>query len=208
MKRTLPTVLLAALASIAALASAGCVSIHPGSARDTTWEELRAEPGWLLLDAVPFVPQETERDCGAACLSMVLAHWDVDAPRAAIERECSVEGLDGMRASALRDAAKRRGLSAFVFRGGVKDLEHELSRGRPVVVGLVKSIGPMTLTHFEVVVGLNSRDGHVAALDPARGLVRDALPSFSDEWAPAGGVTLVVFRPQASGATARAADAP
>ena len=48
----------------------------------------------------------------------------------------------------------------------------------------------------------------LAALDPARGLVRDALPSFSDEWAPAGGVTLVVFRPQASGATARAADAP
>ena len=202
-KTTLPTVLFAALSAIAA---AGCVTMHPGSAEATTWEELRAEPGWLLLDAVPFVPQEKQTDCGAACLSMALAHWGVDAPRAAIESECAVDGQEGLRAAALRDAAKRRGMSAFVFRGRVKDLEHELARGRPVVVGLLKSIGPVTLSHFEVVVGLHPGAGRVAALDPARGLVRDSLPAFAGEWAAAGDVTLVVFRP--ADATARAEGRP
>jgi len=67
MMRLLPTVL------VAALAGTGCV-LHPGTARETTWEELRREEGWILLDAVPFVPQVAEKDCGAASLSMVLAH--------------------------------------------------------------------------------------------------------------------------------------
>ena len=202
-KKTLPSVLLAALSAFAA---AGCVSMHPGSAEATTWEELRREPGWLLLDAVPFVPQEKDTDCGAAALSMALAHWGVDAPRATLEAECAVDGQEGLRAAALRDAAKRRGLQAFVFRGRVKDLEHELARGRPIVVGLLKSIGPLTLSHFEVVVGLHPGAGRVAALDPARGLVRDSLPAFSGEWAAAGDVTLVLFRP--ADATARAKSDP
>jgi len=191
----------------AALAAAGCVTVHPGSAEGATWEGLRAEGGWLLVDAVPFAAQESTRDCGAACLSMVLARWGVEAPPAALAAECGADARDGIRAADLRDAARRRGFSAFLFRGGVEDLRHELSRGRPVVVGVLKTLGPMTLPHFEVVVGLHPAGGRVAALDPARGLVADALPAFAEEWSAAGGVTLVVFRTE-SAAAARAGGGP
>jgi len=181
---------------VAAAASAGCVAVNPGSAKTVDYEELRREPGWVLLDDVRFVPQETESDCGAAALSTVLARWNVDAPVATLAKECATPGAEGLRAADLRDAAKRRGLSAYLIEGCVADLEHELSRGRPVVVGLVKTAGPASVAHFEVIVGLHGAD-RVAALDPARGLVCDALPAFAAEWAATKGATLVIFRPEA-----------
>ena len=64
---------------------------------------------------------------------------------------------------------------------------------RPVLVGLVKSLGPVSGTHYEVVVGLRP-DAEIAAIDPAQGLVRDELSTFAAEWAATRGVTLVVFR--------------
>jgi ABC-type bacteriocin/lantibiotic exporter with double-glycine peptidase domain len=188
MTRTLTSVLLAALAL------AGC-AVYPGTARPTTYEELRRETGWTLVESVPFVPQESGRDCGAAATSMVLARWGVDVPARDLEAECAVPGQEGLKASALRDAARRRGLSAFVFPGRVADLEHELGRGRPVVVGLLKTLGPLATSHFVVVVGLHPGSGKVAALDPARGLVRDTLEAFGAEWVAAKGVAMVVFRP-------------
>ena len=179
----------------------GCVVVHAGTARDATWEEICAEAGWALVEGVPFVAQESETDCGAAALAMVLARWGEEVPVAVLERECAAPGVEGIRAGALRDAARRRGLRAFVVPGRVEDLRQEIARGRPVVVGLVKSLGPLTSTHFEVVVGLHDGSGRVAALDPARGLVTDALPAFRAEWEAAGGATLVVFR-SASGPVA------
>jgi ABC-type bacteriocin/lantibiotic exporter with double-glycine peptidase domain len=198
-------VLAAALLAVAALP--GCVTVHPGSAREATWDELRAEEGWTLVDGVPFVPQEAEKDCGAAAVSMVLARWGVEVPAAVLERECAVPGQDGIRAGALRDAVRRRGLRAFVVPGRVEDLGHELSQGRPVVVGLVQSLGPLTASHFEVVVGLHPRDGRIAALDPSRGLVTDSLAAFESEWVKAKGTALVVFRP-GGGQVARAPGIP
>ncbi len=181
-------------ALIVVVAAAGCV-MRPGTAESVGYDTLRHDDGWLLLDDVRFVPQESEQDCGAAALSMVLARWGLDVPVATLQEECAVPGTEGLRAGALRDAARRRGLSAYLIAGGVADIEHELRRGRPVVVGLIKTLGPASASHFEVVVGLRKSE-QVAALDPARGLVRDALPAFAAEWAATHGATLVVFRPQ------------
>jgi ABC-type bacteriocin/lantibiotic exporter with double-glycine peptidase domain len=186
---------LKALALAGTLSSAGCF-LSLGSGEPTTEEALRSEPGWILVSDVRHVAQESDEGCGAAALSSVLARWGVDVPAAELQEECAVPEVPGLLAGELRDAARRRGLSAFVFEGSLADIEHELRRGRPVVVGLVKSTGPIKATHYEVVVGLRP-DEEVAAVDPARGLVRDALPSFAAEWAATKGVTLVVFRPAA-----------
>ena len=181
------------VAALAAISLAGC-AIYPGTARPVDLEDLRAEEGWILLDAVPFVPQVSKKGCGAACLAMVLGHWGDGTRVESIETECVVAGQDGIRASALRDAARRRGLSAFLFEGSVADLEHELSRGRPVVVGVLKPDGAGFTSHFEVVVGLHPRRMRIAALDPAIGLTSDSLAGFEGEWKPTKGMTLVVFR--------------
>ncbi|MCE9634318.1 MAG: C39 family peptidase [Planctomycetes bacterium] len=183
------------LAPLALLVCAGCITVDPGTAETVTYADLRQSDGWLLLDNVPLVTQETEDDCGAAALSMVLARWGLDVPPKTLQRECAVAGSAGLKAVDLRDAARRRGLSAYVIAGNVADLDHELRRGRPVIVGLVKTFASMQVTHFEVVVGLREPE-QVAALDPARGLVCDAFPAFSAEWAATQGATLVVFRPE------------
>lgn len=195
------------LALAAALPATGCIALYPGTARPVTMEELRAEEGWTLLETVPDVRQASDQDCGAACLSMVLGHWGVPAPAAVLEKECAVEGREGIRAADLRDAAKRRGFSAFLFKGRVEDLRHELEKGRPVVVGLIKS-GPLGVTsHFEVVIGIDPVGRRVALRDPLLGLMRDSLDGFEREWEPTGFVTLVVFlrKPEAA---ARVAAAP
>ena len=177
---------------VAAISFMGC-AVYPGTARPTSLEELRREQGWILLDAVPFVPQVSRQGCGAACLAMVLDHWGVGAPAETLEKECAVDEQGGIQASALRDAARRRGLSAYLFQGTLADLHHELSRGRPVVVGVLKPRGDGFTSHFEVVVGLHPGRQRIAALDPAIGLTCDSLAGFEDEWLPAKGVTLVVF---------------
>ncbi len=173
----------------------GC-AVYPGTARPADLEDLRREEGWVLLDSVPFVAQASPKGCGAACLAMVLGHWGSETPVESLEEECAVAGQDGIRASALRDAARRRGLSAYLFQGSVADLAHELSRGRPVVVGVAKPNGDGFTAHFEVVVGLHPGRGWIAALDPAIGLTCDSFAGFESEWRPTKGVTLVVFLPE------------
>jgi ABC-type bacteriocin/lantibiotic exporter with double-glycine peptidase domain len=182
--------------ALAAFSLLGC-AVYPGTARPAAIEDLRGEEGWLLLDSVPYVQQVSQKGCGAACLAMVLDHWGSASPVESLEQECFVEGENGIRASALRDAAKRRGLSAFLFDGSMADLRHELSRGRPVVVGLAKPNGDEFTAHFEVVVGVHPGRKQVAALDPAIGLTCDSFEGFECEWRLTKGVTLVVFRPEA-----------
>lgn len=187
---------------LAAAALPACVS-HPGTAERTEIADLRGEEGWILLDGVRFVPQQSGRDCGAAALAMVLGHWGAEVPVETLAAECADGGTEGLRATALRDAARRRGLAAYLFAGRVSDLEHELRRGRPVVVGLVRQQAGLASSHYVVVVGLDPEGAQVAALDPARGPVRDSLAAFEGEWKLAQAATLVVFRrEQAPAATA------
>lgn len=188
----------AVIAAAAAMASAGC-AVYPGTARPADLEDLRREEGWLLVADVPEIRQVSEKGCGAACLAMVLGHWGVATPVEEIERECSGGDEAGLRATALRDAATRRGLSAYLFAGTVADIEHELERGRPVVVGLAKPHGEGTTAHFEVVIGLHSGGARIAALDPGIGLTSDTLAGFEAEWRVTRGVMIVVFRPEALG---------
>jgi ABC-type bacteriocin/lantibiotic exporter with double-glycine peptidase domain len=188
--------LLAFALALAAIPAAGC-AVYPGTARPASFEDLRRDEGWVLLDSVPWVEQASRTGCGAACLAMVLGSWGIEAPVEALEKECGVDAKDGIRATALRDAARRRGLSAFLLAGTLKDIEHELSRGRPVLVGLSKPRGDGFTSHFQVVVGLDAARARIAALDPAIGLMCDSLEGFEAEWRRTKGVTLVMFRPEA-----------
>lgn len=190
------------IAALAAMASLGC-AVYPGTARPAFIEDLRREEGWTLLDSVPYVRQVSEKGCGAACLAMVLRHWGIESPVEALEEECAAPVKGDIRASALRDAARRRGLAAYLFAGTLADLEHELARGRPIVVGLAKPRGEGFTSHFEVVVGLHPGQGRIAVLDPAVGLMHDSLAGFENEWKLTKGVMLVVFVPESEMVSAK-----
>jgi hypothetical protein len=185
-----------------ALVASGC---YAGSARSVPASNLGTmarDPAWQIVRDVPFVAQQTTRDCGPAALAMVLAYFRVPAATAA---RPEFAGGD-VRAGTLRDVARAQGLEAFVVSGTFEDLFAQVGRGRPVLVGLAKPLaltGGRALAHYEVVIGLNRSKGLVLSLDPASGLRENTLEGFAREWAPTRQVTLVVF-PKGDAAPARA----
>ena len=195
----------AGLCAALALAAPACYS---GSAHapPNSVAALAHDPAWQLVPDVPFVPQRTNRDCGPAALAMVLAHF-----RAAPPAEDHPELAKGdVRAGALRDVARARGLDAYVVSGTFDDLFAQVGRGRPVVVGLAKPMaltGGRSLAHYEVVVGLNRARRLILSLDPANGLRENTFEGFAREWAPTRQVT-IVFLPREGVALSRACWSP
>jgi ABC-type bacteriocin/lantibiotic exporter with double-glycine peptidase domain len=155
-------------------------------------QQIAGDPSWTIVREVPFLPQKTDRDCGAAALAMVMSHFRVPATVddvAAAARPSSA----GIRVGALRDLARSRGLDAVVTSSTFADLAGHISRGRPVVVGLaVPTARDRTAAHYEVVVGINHPKRRILCLDPARGLRENTLDGFLDEWDPTRRVALVV----------------
>jgi hypothetical protein len=99
----------------------------------------------------------------------------------------------GIRAGALRDFARQQGLQAFLIQGQFEDLDRQLRRHRPVLVGLRKHFQGRTVAHYEVVVGIHRQQQRILTLDPAHGLRVNSREGFAAEWAAAGQVTLIIF---------------
>jgi predicted double-glycine peptidase len=200
---------------LVSLGSSGCAS-YRGSARDVSQPEVAAEAGWTRIADVPLVRQKGIKDCGAAALSMVLSFWErgqapdstassAPSARAEIDQALRREIGEGLSAGDLRDYARRRGHSAFVFQGSFDDLKHELAAGRPVIVGVHKPMSSgEALAHYEVLIGMHRGRQRVLTLDPARGLRENDVRGFAAEWESAGRVTLVIMPKEAPAAPAAA----
>jgi ABC-type bacteriocin/lantibiotic exporter with double-glycine peptidase domain len=188
---------LSRLARAAALPCLLTLSCYAGGAHDVSPQRaaaLASDGSWTFAPDVPFVHQQSDSDCGPAALAMVLAHFGV---RATLADVVALDPPDheGVRAGALRDVARSKGLAAFVVPGTFEDLFTELGQGRPVLVGLAKPLtGGRAIAHYEVVVAIDRRDRQVLTLDPGRGLRENTLEGFAREWAPTGRVAIVVFR--------------
>ncbi len=160
------------------LAAAGCAT-GPGA----------AGPGWIVAPGVEAVLQEEEVDCGAAALASVFNYWEIPNSLDELRESCAL-GPAGIAAAELRDAARERGLEAYLIRAGWDDLVHELSRGRPVLAGVVRS----GRAHYVVVSGLNAGRGRILLVDPAGGRSEQARSRFEADWSAAANLALVVFR--------------
>jgi len=139
------------------------------------------------------VRQIAREDCGAAALAMVLGYWALPVTRADISAAHPPAPEGGIRAAALRDFARRQGVEAFLIEGELADLDRELARHRPVLVGVMKRYGGRVYPHYEVVVGVSRRQRRILTLDPANGLRVNSREGFTAEWTAAGRLTLIVF---------------
>ena len=172
------------------LASTGCGS-YVGTARDFSPSILSREHGWIAVREVSWLAQRDDADCGAAAIGMVVAHWTGAEPQVVADA-VRPAGKSGIRADRLRAEARRHGLAAFLVHGRIADLEHELRRGRPVLVGLVKPHRNDALAHYEVVVAYHPERRVVVTLDPATGWRQNSLRGFLAEWKPPGYLALIV----------------
>src|SRR5262245_36201604 len=169
-----------------------CAS-YKGASREVSAATLAEQPGWVRIEHVDLVRQRGIKDCGSAALATVLGYLHPGGP-ATLRRESIDAALReapgrGLSAGELRDYARRQGFDAFVIKGAVDDLEHEVQAGRPVIVGVHKPLSSNeALAHYEVFVGFNTQRREVLTLDPARGLRRFDLDGFLEEWEGTGHV--------------------
>ena len=140
------------------------------------------------------------RPLTTACWTMVLNFWQ---PERAKELLANLPLDRQASAGELRDAARDRGLSAFVVEGEPEDLVHELEEGRPVIVGVAKPTTKAAVAHYEVVVGMHRASRRVATYDPADGIRQNTFGGFLMEWKSAGSVLLVIM-PKPNGVDAPA----
>ena len=115
-----------------------------------------------LRRAVRYVPQLEVTECGAACLTMVLAYHGHHAPLAEVRQQCGVS-RNGADALAIAQAARRYGLEAKGVRLETEDLR-QLA---------LPAILHWDFEHFVVLESVG-RD-HASIVDPASGRRRLGL---------------------------------
>jgi predicted double-glycine peptidase len=145
---------------------------------------------------VPFV-QQAKAGCGPAAIAMVVEYWATQVPglqhvaaeAEQINRYLPVKDPKGIKGAALKAWLEKHGFQAFVFTGEESDLEHHLSKGRPVVVCIAPR-GPAAALHYVVIVGISPKE--VWMNDPARGkLFVEDTPRFLSEWKDTGNWSLL-----------------
>jgi ABC-type bacteriocin/lantibiotic exporter with double-glycine peptidase domain len=165
-----------------------------GNVRGGPTPALPASTGWQAVPAVTLVPQASRTDCGAAALTMVLAHWRSGTTLDAVRAELGpVDDEAGVQAARLRALARSKGLQAYVIEARFEDLVREVSARRPVIVGVVNVKRGRAYPHYEVVVGVNPRTGRVLTADPATGWRDQPLAELDDRWRLSKHLALVVL---------------
>ena len=108
---------------------------------------------------VPVVMQLEALECGAACLTMVLAYYDKWIPLEQVRRDCGVS-RDGSNARNVLLAARSYGLEADAYQAEPEALKEE---------GLFPCIIHWEFNHFVVLDGF--KGGKAYLNDPARGKI-------------------------------------
>lgn len=180
-----------ALLVIAVAVTGACRLPYAGGAKPVAATEM--DDQWHRAAPTPVVLQQDRSDCGLAALAMVAGAWGQSWTLAELQQSMPPKS-DGVRLGALRDYARSHGLVAFAVKGTHKDLQFELERHRPVLLGLILPFAKdKALAHYEVAIAVDPRDGSVVTLDPATGKhMRRTRAVLEQEWKPAGYATLVV----------------
>ena len=131
---------------------------------------------------VPFVMQLEALECGAACLTMILAYYDRWEPLEKIRKECGVS-RDGSNARNVLRAARTYGLTADGYRMEPESLREQ---------GSFPCILHWNMDHFVVLRGFKGKKALLN--DPARGAVTVSEQEFNESFT---GIVLI-FEPTES----------
>jgi len=125
------------------------------------------------------VMQHDERDCGAACLSMIATHYGLKNNLSKY-RELTKTDRMGTNLYGLVSGAQQLGLEAEAMSGTPKELESGIASGEIIFPFIAHTISDNAMLHFVVVFGREKRDFLIC--DPARGKQRLAAEDFFQRW--------------------------
>ena len=120
---------------------------------------------------VPVIMQMEALECGAACLTMVLAYYEKWIPLEKVRVDCGVS-RDGSNAKNVLMAARNYGLSANGYRfEDVKSIKEE---------GLFPAIIHWNFNHFVVLKGFKGNKAYIN--DPGRGAITVPIEEFDSSF--------------------------
>ncbi len=125
------------------------------------------------------VKQHDERDCGAACLSMIAAHYGLKQPISKY-RELTKTDKTGTNLYGITDGAKKIGLEANALSGSKEELLAGIESGEinlPFIAHVVTDEG---MLHYIVVFKINN--GRLTIGDPGKGKLKVDINSFFEMW--------------------------
>lgn len=125
------------------------------------------------------VKQHDERDCGAACLSMIAAYYGLKHPISKY-RELTKTDQNGANLYGLCDAAKKLGFHAEALSGNIEELLDGIQKGEIKFPFIAHIINEDYMQHFVVV--LNIKNNKFIIADPAKGKVNYTLEQFAELW--------------------------
>lgn len=126
-----------------------------------------------------FIKQHDERDCGAACLSMIASHYGLKYPISKY-RELTKTDQNGTNLYGLCDAAQKIGFDTEALSGNMNQLLDGISNGEIKFPFIAHIINEDYMQHFVVVS--NIKNNKIVISDPAKGKVKYTLEQFAQLW--------------------------
>ncbi|ADH84900.1 peptidase C39 bacteriocin processing [Desulfurivibrio alkaliphilus AHT 2] len=161
----------------------------------------QAGPGRVVIDSVPFYPQE-KYQCGPASLAMLLAWSGLEVvPEQLVDQVYSPDRQGSLQPSIVA-AARRHGRVAYPLSGQEEHLLAEVAAGHPVLV--LKNLGLAWLPrwHYAVVIGYEREQEVVYLHSDSRGNKALSARVFANTWQRGGSWGLLVLPPDKLPATA------
>lgn len=123
--------------------------------------------------------QHDERDCGAACLSMIASHCGLKYPISKY-RELTKTDQNGANLYGLCDAAQKLGFHAEALSGNIEELLNGVQKGEIKFPFIAHIITEDYMQHFVVVS--NIKHNRFIVADPAKGKVKYTVEQFEELW--------------------------
>lgn len=184
----------------AAVLTHGCGSLPT----NTGQASFQRRYGDFTYCPVEVVRQGKQYTCGPACLSSVLAYWDIDISEEQIVQKYPSQGRRPYLLLALQSIAEAEGLKAYVIAMDTESrsaIEEQITKGRPLICAvrvprglhsfdgvpilgvtcqaLAWALSPRK-DHFVVVAGRKPQQ--VLIMDPAHGFVALSWRHFEGAW--------------------------
>lgn len=127
----------------------------------------------------PYVRQHDQNDCGAACLAMVAACYDLKMPLGKYRELIKTDGA-GSTIYGIIDGAKEIGFEASGLKGSYTELLQEYKDKKiklPIIAHIIKENG---MKHFIVIYEI--REKYVKIGDPSIGIMKMPIKLFVERW--------------------------
>ena len=127
------------------------------------------------MASISFVQQQDEKDCGVACIAMILKKYKSEIPIHKL-RELSGTSLEGTSAFGLKNCIEKLGFDCQAVQAD-QEVWNEKELPFPLIAHVVIN---KTYMHYVVVYGV--KENKLLIADPAEGKMKKSIENFSEEW--------------------------